>query len=164
MIKKTEIISKFLTMKSIITITIFFISCNILIGQNSSDANMVEKACLNYIEGFYEGDTLKLKESLKPKLYKHGFWKEEGSETYRSAGSMSYEQALAYAKNVLEKKNFPKEDAPKQVKILDISNHIAAAKIVAWWGMDYILLSKENGVWMIDEVLWEGPFEKSHLD
>ena len=35
-----------------------------------SDKEKIEKACMDYIEGFYEGDTLKLARSLKPTLYK----------------------------------------------------------------------------------------------
>ena len=73
---------------------------------------------------------------------------------------MSFNQALAYAKGVLEKKNFPKSDAPKNVEILDVGNSIASAKVTAWWGIDYILLSKRGHKWMIEQVLWEGPLEK----
>jgi len=73
---------------------------------------------------------------------------------------MIYRQALDYAKGVLAKKSFAKADAPKKVEVLDIMKTTAAAKVTAWWGIDYILLSKQNGKWMIEEVLWEGPLEK----
>lgn len=73
---------------------------------------------------------------------------------------MSFREALDYAKKVMEKKNFAKPDAPKKVEVLDIMNATAAAKVTAWWGVDYILLSKQNGQWMIEQVLWEGPLEK----
>jgi len=67
---------------------------------------------------------------------------------------------LDYATKVFAKKSFPKADAPRKVEVLNIGNSIAAAKVTAWWGIDYILLSKQNDVWMIEEVLWEGPLEK----
>ena len=47
-----------------------------------------------------------------------------------------------------------------QVEVLNIGKTIAAAKVTAWWGIDYILLSKRGDVWMIEQVLWEGPLEK----
>ena len=47
----------------------------------------------------------------------------------------------------------------KKVEILDISKHTEAGKVYAWWGSDYILLSRQDGRWMIDQVLWEGPSE-----
>ena len=73
---------------------------------------------------------------------------------------MTFEKALAYAKNVKEKKQFAKDDAPKKVEVLDVSNSIAAAKVTAFWGVDYILLSKRGDKWMIEQVIWEGPLEK----
>ncbi len=72
---------------------------------------------------------------------------------------MTWRQALDYAKSVMEKKNFAKEDAPKKVEVLDILNAIASAKVTAWWGTDYILLSKQDDKWMIEQVLWEGPLK-----
>jgi hypothetical protein len=125
----------------------------------AQDKESVEKACMNYIEGFYQGDTTKLIAALKPSLYKIGFWKNKTSGTYDFDGQMTYRQALDYAKSVLAKKNFAKADAPKKVEVLDIMKTTAAAKVTAWWGVDYILLSKQNGKWMIEEVLWEGPLE-----
>ncbi len=120
----------------------------------------VEKACLNYIEGFYEGDTVKLVASLKPSMYKIGFWKNKNTGVYDFDGQMTWQQALNYARQVFEKKNFAKADAPKKVEVLDVGHSIAAAKITAWWGIDYVLLSRQGEKWMIEQVLWEGPLEK----
>jgi hypothetical protein len=119
----------------------------------------VEKACMNYIEGFYEGDTAKLKACLQPSLNKFGFWKDKTTGEYNQVDYMSYDQALAFAENVKAKKNFAKADAPKVVEVLNMGNSIAAAKVTAWWGIDYILLSKRGDKWMIEQVLWEGPYE-----
>jgi hypothetical protein len=124
--------------------------------SSAQDKEKIEKACLNYIEGFYEGDTTKLIVALKPNMYKIGFWKNKNG-AYDFDGQMTYRQALDYAKNVLTKKSFAKADSPKKVEVLDIGNTIASAKVTAWWGFDYILLSKQNDKWMIEQVLWEGP-------
>ena len=99
-----------------------------------SDKEAVEKASLHYIEGFYEGNQEKLKAGLIPKMYKYGFWKGKDSRTYKNAGTMTFEQALAFAKNVKDKKQFPKSDAPKKVEILEVSDKIAITKVTAWWG------------------------------
>lgn len=120
----------------------------------------IERACLDYIEGFYEGDTAKIIRSIKPSLYKFGYWKNKTSGIYEPDGQMTFRQAVNYAKNVFEKKKFPKEGSPKKVEVLDIMNSIASAKITAWWGVDYVLLSKQGDKWMIEQVLWEGPLEK----
>jgi hypothetical protein len=144
-------------MKKLILLFVFFIAVKFLTAQDKAG---IEKACLNYIEGFYEGDTSKLVAALKPSLYKYGYWKNKDTGIYGPDGQMTYQQAIDYAKGVMAKKNFPKADAPKKVEVLDVMNTIAAAKVTAWWGVDYILLAKQNGKWMIDQVLWEGPLSK----
>lgn len=138
----------------------FLIACCVvysLAGRAQADKDAVSKACLNYIEGFYEGDTTKLIQSLQPSLYKFGYWKNKNTGKYEPDGHMTYRQALDYATRVLLKKNFAKPNAPKKVEVLNIGNTIAAAKVTAWWGIDYILLSRQGDQWMIEEVLWEGP-------
>jgi len=57
----------------------------------------------------------------------------------------------------MTKKNFAKPDSPKKVEVLDIGIAIASAKVTAWWGIDYVLLSKQGDKWTIEQVLWEGP-------
>ena len=132
----------------------------IQLHAQTDDTKQVERACLNYLEGFYEGDTMKLITTLKPTLYKFGYWKNPKTGKYQSQGLMSFQKAVAYSRNVLEKKEFPDEGAPKKVEVLDVMNHIAAAKVTAWWGSDYILLTKNGDKWMIDQVLWEGPLKE----
>lgn len=145
-------------MKKIIIVFLFCLSAQFGFSQVVKEE--IARTCLNYIEGFYEGDTVKLIKSLKPSLYKFGYWKDKNSGKYAPDEYMTYRQALDYAKNVLEKKHFTKPDAPKKVEVLDIQNTIAAAKVTAWWGVDYILLSKQDDKWMIEQVLWEGPLQK----
>ena len=131
--------------------------CMLVKFTAAQEKEKVTRACLDYIEGFYEGDTSKLIRSIKPSLYKLGYWKDKNTGLYAFDGTMSYRQAIDYAKRVNEKKNFAKPDAPKKVEVLDVQNSIAAAKVTAWWGVDYILLSKQDDEWMIESVLWEGP-------
>lgn len=142
-------------MKRLFLLIVMSITLKLSMAQDNRQK--IERACLDYIEGFYEGDSTKLIRSLKPSLYKFGYWKNKTTGVYEPDGSMSYRQALDYAKNVLVKKNFAKPDSPKKVEILDIGNSIASAKVSAWWGIDYILLAKQGDQWMIEQVLWEGP-------
>jgi hypothetical protein len=121
-----------------------------------SDRQQLEKAALDYIEGFYEADTIKLLRSIKPELYKIGFYKRKGDTDY-TYSKMTLNDALFYArKDIAENKRMGKINSPKEVVILDIMKVTAIAKITALWGSDYLLLSKRNGKWMIEEVLWEG--------
>ncbi len=145
-------------MKQVLAILVLFLLSGSAHAQN--DKEQVKQACLNYIEGFYEGDTTKLITSLKPTLYKFGYWKDKNTGNYGPDGQMTYRQALDYATRVAEKKSFAKPGAPREVEVLDVLNCIASAKVKAWWGYDYILLAKLDNKWMIEQVLWEGPLQK----
>lgn len=121
-----------------------------------TDKQQVERACLDYIEGFYEADTVKLLRAIKPELYKIGFYQRKGEADY-TYNKMTLDEALFYArKDIAANKRMGKPDSPKMVLVLDVMKVTAAAKVNALWGSDYLLLSKRNGKWMIEEVIWEG--------
>lgn len=142
-------------MKSLLTFT--FITLVISAQAQLRDSILIKKAATDYLEGFYEGDTLKLQRSLNPMLYKYGYWQTK-TGTYEGE-QMTYAQAIDYAKEVAVKKHFAKEGSPKEVYLLDIQSQIACAKVIAWWGLDYLLLSKKGDHWMIDQVIWQGPLK-----
>lgn len=102
-------------MKSVTYILLFLIP-QLALAQTNQE--LVSKACLNYIEGFYEGDTIKLKESLKPSLHKFGFWKDKVSGKYLPDGYMTFQQAIDYAIKVAANKKFAKPGSPKKLKYL----------------------------------------------
>ncbi|MEO7990776.1 MAG: hypothetical protein ABI663_14605 [Chryseolinea sp.] len=93
-----------------------FLANNLAFAQ-VNNRQKVERACLDYLEGFYEGDTIKLIRSLKPTLYKFGYWRDKAGH-YAEDGQMTFREALKYAANVQAKKNFAKVNAPKKWKYL----------------------------------------------
>jgi Putative lumazine-binding len=139
--------------KTILISTLLFFS---LLSFAQTDKAQVERACLDYIEGFYEADTVKLLRAIKPELYKIGFYQRKGDADY-TYSKMTLNDALFYArKDIAANKRMGKPDSPKIVQVLDVMKVTAAAKVTALWGSDYLLLSKRNGKWMIEEVIWEG--------
>jgi len=139
---------------------LFVVLASTQVNAQKTDKEQVTKACMNYLEGFYEGDTAKLKTSLNSTLHKFGFWKSKKTNKYGEADYMTFEAAIKYAENVKAKKSFPPKNAPKKVEVLDIMDKIASAKVTAWWGVDYILLSKHDSGWKIEQVLWQGPLPR----
>ncbi len=125
-----------------------------------TDKAGIELACMNYIEGFYEGDVSKLEACLQPSLNKFGFRKDPATGEFGDPIPLSYENALKLARNVKERGNFASPDDPKIVEVIDMMEHIAVAKVTARWGVDYLLLSKRSGKWMIEQVIWEGPLKQ----
>lgn len=143
-------------MKTIFTIA-FVLLVSVVFAQSTANDG-VKAAVLDYLEGFYEGDTVKLKRSVAPTLYKYGYWRDKKTNTY-AGEPMSFREAVDFAKNVQKKKSFAKPDAPKTIVVLDVEEQVASAKCTAWWGIDYLLLAKKDGKWMIEQVLWQGPLE-----
>ena len=145
-------------MKSFI-LTLFLSFSFLIFAQDTSDKAQIETTLNNYLDGFYKGDTLKLKAALKPRLYKFGYWKNKDTGGFEFSNQMTYAKAIDYAKNVLEKNLQKDADVIRKVEVFEIGNHIASAKVTGWWGIDYMLLSKDEGKWMIEQVIWEGPLE-----
>jgi phosphohistidine phosphatase SixA len=127
-------------------------------AQNSGDIEAIERTLNNYIDGFYTGDASKLRASLKPRLYKFGYLKDKQSGKYEYYEQMTFEQAIAFVNKMKQEGRSRDENSIRNVEVLDVGNSIAAAKITAAWGIDFALLSKENGRWMIEQVIWEGPY------
>ena len=123
----------------------------------SQDKAEVESAVRDYVEGFYYGDTSKIHRSISPDLIKHGYYRGKSSEPYTS-DTMSFRQCVDYAANVKKRGVNPKvESFPKKIEVFDVLDKTASAKLTAWWGTDFLLLSKLSGKWMITHVLWQSP-------
>ncbi len=123
-------------------------------GFAQEDKKLVEEAVLDYVDGFYFGDTSRLIRSISPAVVKYGYYKKK-NETNYSGEPMSFQEMKDYA-NSVKKRNDPNAGKQaKKVEVLDVQDQTASAKLYAWWGTDYILLAKMNGKWMITHVLWQ---------
>ncbi len=125
-------------------------------AQNRPDAAGVRLAVLDYVEGFYEGDTTKLMRSIRPEVVKYGYFKKKGETTY-TGEAMPWAEFLSYANQVKASGRPTPATAPKEITILDVADQTASAKLTAWWGIDYLHLAKFDGRWMITQVLWQSP-------
>jgi hypothetical protein len=125
-------------------------------AQATADREGVRRAVLDYVEGFYEGDTVKLVRSIRPDVSKYGFWLPRDSTRYVGE-KMPWPEFLSYANGVKKNNRQAKPDAPKDIALLDVMDQTASAKLTAWWGTDYLLLGKFDGRWMITHVLWQSP-------
>jgi len=119
-----------------------------------ADREAVKRAVLDYVEGFYEGDSAKLARSIRPEVYKYGFWKARDSTRY-AGEQMTWPEFFSYARNVKANNRQAPPTAPKRVEVYDVQDQTASAKLTASWGTDYLLLGKYNGKWMISSVMWQ---------
>jgi len=122
----------------------------------SPDAEAVARAARDYIEAFYEGDSTKIVRSISPTVVKYGYYIPRGDSTYHGEG-MSYAQMLDYVRRVKASGRATPASAPRDVVLLEVLDQVAAAKVVAWWGTDFLHLARVDGRWMITQVIWQSP-------
>lgn len=123
---------------------------------SAADREAVRQAVLDYVEGFYEGDSVKLARSVRPEVYKYGFFKDRDSTRYRGM-QMTWPAFFNYARGIKANNRQAPATAPKTIEIYDVQDQTASVKLTAFWGTDYMLLGKYDGKWMISHVLWQGP-------
>ena len=124
-------------------------------AQTKEDHEAVRRAVLNYVEGFYEGDSTKIAMGVYPEVNKRGFYVPRGAEPgdYRMS-PMTFEQMIAYTRNVRQSGRVTPESAPKEIEIYEVLDKTASVKLTAQWGIDYMLLAKSDGEWKIWHLLY----------
>jgi hypothetical protein len=145
-------------------LAVFVLSAAPLAAQDSrgsaADREGVRRAVLDYVEGFYEGDTAKLVRSIRPEVYKYGFFWSRDSSKYVGE-PMPWSEILGYARRVKQNNRPAPATAVKDVAVLEVLDQTAAAKLTAYWGTDYMLVGKFGDRWMITHVLWQTPPPKA---
>jgi hypothetical protein len=125
-----------------------------LSAQEMSDRAQVRQAALDYIEGFYEGDTTRFVRSVSSRVEKYGYERSRGTGSY-TGSAMPLTEFFSFANSIKNGEFRTPPNAPKEVEILDVLDQTAVAKITAWWGTDYLSMAKEDGRWKILQVLWQ---------
>jgi hypothetical protein len=119
----------------------------------SDDLRAIEQVVLDYIEGFYGGDAVRMESALHPELAKRIARRDpESGRDYLSEMS-----ALALTQLTRQKTDRPTPAAQRQQEIVvfDVFENAASAKMIASTWVDYLHLSRINGRWVIVNVLWE---------
>src|SRR6184192_2628019 len=125
---------------TLIAIMSFLSFASIVHAQSPADAAAIKQTSLDYIEGWYEGNSERMERALHPELAKRIVTTDAQSGKSRF-GQMS---ALTLINNVKAGggKNTPKEQQQKDVTILDIFQNAACVKIVASTWIDYLQVAK----------------------
>ena len=122
----------------------------------SPERDAVRRAALDYLEGFYEGDSTKIIRSVRPDVHKVGYFIPRNASAYE-AEVMPFDEFLSYVRNFRKNNRSTPATAPREVILGEVNDQTATAKVVAWWGIDYLQLAKYDGKWMIVNVMWQSP-------
>jgi hypothetical protein len=145
-------------MKKAILFLSFLLTTASISAQNSEgEIAAVKAACLDYINTFYNADTTLAYRSVHKSVRKTGFYFKDDDKVYSEQLEMPFDKLVNLAKRWNASGNQTDENSPKEVIIFEVSDKTASAKVTAVWGIDYLSLMKENGKWMIVNVLWQSP-------
>lgn len=122
-------------------------------AQSAADQAAIKQTALDYIEGWYEGNTERMERALHPDLAKRIVRTDPKSGRSR----LDQMSAMGLVQGVRSGygKSTPKEKQQKDVTILDVYENAASVKVIASDWIDYLHIAKSNGRWVIVNVLWE---------
>lgn len=122
-------------------------------AQTATDTTAIRQRALDYIEGWYTGDTDRMSSAVHSKLVKRIFatHPKTGQQVFKDQDST----ALVTATEQGHGSKIPDARRQEAITILDVFRDAASVKIVAAGWIDYLHLAKVNGDWQIVNVLWE---------
>lgn len=123
--------------------------------QPSADEENVLQACYNYIDTWYRADTTLAHKSIHPSLRKAGYYYMVDENKYSEQLEMPFRNFIDYAAQWNANGEKANSTSPRDVRIFEISDKTAVAKVTAIWGIDYISLAKIDNTWKIINVLWQ---------
>lgn len=127
-------------------------------AQTVADSAAIRATALDYIEGWYTGDAERMERALHPELVKRILVvDEERGMTFLDGMGMT---KLVGGTRAGFGTQVPESERRTDVTILDVFGNAASAKIDAGGWIDYLHLARQDGRWLIANVLWERRAER----
>jgi hypothetical protein len=121
------------------------------ISQNPDRRSVIQIA-QEYVDAMYKADADKMEKCLHENFVKNGFYWKAGEKKFSDMTKVTRPQMIQIAHD-WNKDSWVPEDAPREIELLDIQDKIAVIKVTAYWGIDYLHLSKNEEIWLIAQVL-----------
>ena len=121
-------------------------------AQAPADSAGIRQAALDYIEGWYAGDSARMARALHPELAKRIMNVDRAGRSWiQNQGVTTLVRNTAGGGG----RETPEQDRKTEVRILDIFQNAASVRIDAGAWIDYLHLVRWQGRWLILNVLWE---------
>lgn len=112
------------------------------------EGGFMEQTIRNYIEGWYDKDTLRIQQAMHPLLVKQGIMPDAGGDVRKIDLQTLLEVTPLYGGDKSGTRTL-------EMKILATDGDIASAMVISNEYVDYLHLVHTDGQWMILNVLWE---------
>jgi len=114
----------------------------------SDDKTAIRATVLDYIEGYYLSDPVRMERSLHPAYLKHTVSGSGGDVKVVEKRGVDMVQEARNKKEVT-----PEAERKEDITILDVSGDVASVKLVATTWTNYMMLLRQNGAWKILSVV-----------
>jgi len=120
-------------------------------SQAPDEKAAIRQAALDYIEGWYEADAVRMERALHKELAKRAIFGSGGAERFVSLTKTQMVEATQKGGG----KGRPADSRNIKVEILDVYRDIATVRTECADYVDYLHLAKSEGQWRIVNVLWQ---------
>lgn len=142
-------------MKTFSFLIIFLFTIQFSAQKKEQAIKGVKQAAFNYIDTFYKADTTLAYKSVHKDVRKVGWWFDKKKEKYSTKSEMPFHKLIALAKRWNAKGNRANKESIRKVKVLEVSDKIAVAKVTAVWGIDYLNMVKTKDGWKSINIIWQ---------
>ena len=124
----------------------------LIAAQSSADSAAIRATALDYIDGWYAGDAVRMERALHPELAKRIVQTDP-----QGRSRLGQQSAMTLVQNTKRGggTDIPANQRKNEVRILDVYGNAASVRVQAATWVDYMHLAKSNGRWVIVNVLWE---------
>lgn len=128
------------------------VSPRALSAQSAADSAAIRATALDYIDGWYTGDAVRMERALHPELAKRIVMTDA-----QGRSRLGQQSAMTLVQNTLRGggKDTSADKRRDEVRILDVYQNAASVRVQASSWVDYLHVAKSNGRWVIVNVLWE---------
>ena len=122
-------------------------------AQTSNDSLRIISSSLDYVEGWYEGNPRRLKQSLHKKLAKRQISNDPVTERSRVT-HMNGWQLTMIANLSGGGSRVPENEWNISIQILDISGNVASVKVESRDFTEYLHLARVSDDWVLVNIIW----------
>lgn len=112
----------------------------------------IEATVYDYVDGQLEGDPARVRRSLHPDLAKRAVRSKPDPDEALGLRRMSRDELVELTRQGVLKT--PREQWNRSVRVLDITENAASARLETPWFVDYFHLGRFGERWVIVNALW----------
>jgi len=129
---------------------------------SADDVEAITAVARDYIEGWLDGDELRMRRCLHPDLVKRTIQYDPTSGDWSLGRPADAEMMVGWTRDG-EGRTTVAEERAFEIVVEDVFRHIASVKVLSHPYMDYLHVAKLGDEWLIVNVLWELREGEEHL-